>query len=162
MSPGSASFIKNVLYKLKLDYGTPVDIYRYASQTVDTRTGVIDKPKTVINVSLALVYENAADRERKRTPMPRETFFNYGGYHDIAEHMCVVDAEDLPEDFVPTVEDYIVHDGTRWAISSVCELIHSLGWVIYMKDTEGVPPAQLLEDRACSDLKIGQGVSNAT
>ena len=156
MAPGGAAYIKNVLYKLKLDYGTPIDIYRYGSQTVDTRTGEIAKPKTVLNVSLAVVLNEGSKRQFK----PANSQFNYGGHFDTAKHVCILDAEDVPVDFVPNMEDYIVHNGTRWAISSITELISGYGWVITMTDTQGVPPAQLLSDSACTELDIDQGMHN--
>lgn len=148
----AASFIKNVLYKLKLDYGTPIDIYRYGSQIVDTRTGIIEKPKTVIKISLAVVLDNTTKRQFKPT-----TQFGYGGYYDTDKHVCILDAEDVPFDFKPAMEDYIVHNNTRWTISSISELISSYGWLIMMKDTKGVPPAQLLTETVCTDLDIDQG-----
>jgi thioester reductase-like protein len=157
MTPGGASYIKNVLYKLKLDYGTPIDIYRYGSQTVDTRTGKIEKPKTVIKLSLAVVLDNGSKREFVPS---KNADFNYGGYFDTDKHVCIIDAEDVPFNFVPTMEDYIVHNNTRWAISSITELISAYGWVIMMKDTQGVPPAQLLSDSVCTDLDIDQGAHN--
>lgn len=125
MSPGGAAYIKNVLYKLKLDYGTPIDIYRYGSQTVDTRTGEIVKPKTVTNVSLAVVLDQGS--KRQFTPS-LDRNFAYGGYYDTDKHICIIDAEDI--DFTPTMEDYIVHNGTRWAITNITELISAYGWII--------------------------------
>lgn len=157
MVPGGASFVKNVLYKLKLDYGTPVDIYRYESQTIDTRTGKIEKPKTVISVALAIVLDNSTKRQFNLT-MNRK--FDYGGHHDTDKHVCIIDAEDLPVDFKPSMEDFIVHNGTRWTISSISELISSYGWQIVMKDTKGVPPTQLLSEAVCTNLDIDQGVHN--
>ena len=156
MSPGGASYIKNVLYRLKLDYGTPIDIYRYGSQTVDTRTGEIVKPKTVINIQLAVVLDEGS----KRQFVYRDREFNYGGYFDTDKHACIIDAEDVPCDFIPTMEDYIVHAQKRWAVSSITELISSLGWVIMMKETQGVPPAQLLGESVCDNLDIDQGAHN--
>jgi len=156
MTPGGASYIKNVLYKLKLDYGTPIDIYRYGSQTVDTRTGEVEKPKTVLNVPLAVVLDEGS----KRRFVSSGNQFNYGGQFDTAKHVCILDAEDVPVDFTPTMEDYIVHNGTRWAISSVTELISSFGWILTMTDTQGVPPAQLLSDSVCTELDIDQGAHN--
>lgn len=157
MSPGGAAYIKNVLYKLKLDYGTPIDIYRYGSQTVDTRIGEIVKSKTVINLSLAIVLDNGSKRQFID---PKNRKFAYGGYFDTDKHVCIIDAEDVPIDFTPTMEDYIVHNSTRWAISSITELISAYGWIIMMKDTQGVPPAQLLGESVCTDLDIDQGAHN--
>ncbi len=156
MTPGGATYIKNVLYRLKLDYGTPIDIYRYGSQTVDTRTGVIEKPKTVINISLAVVL----DQGSKRQFVFDGTQFKYGGYFDTDKHVCIIDVEDVPVDFTPTMEDYIVHDGKRWAISSITELISEYGWVLMMKETQGVPPAQLLGESVCDNLELDQGTHN--
>lgn len=157
MSPGGASYIKNVLYKLKLDYGTPIDIYRYGSQTVDTRTGEIEHPKTVINIALAVVLDEGSKRQFVPS---KNTNFDYGGYFDTDKHVCIIDAEDVPCDFTPTLEDYIVHAQKRWAISSITELISSYGWVILMKETQGVPPAQLLGEEICDNLDIDQGAHN--
>lgn len=157
MSPGGASYIKNVLYKLKLDYGTPIDIYRYGSQIIDTRTGEIEKPKIVINLSLAVVLDEGS----KRQFVPSlDRNFAYGGYFDTAKHVCVIDAADVPVDFTPTIEDYIVHNGARWAISSITELISGYGWLITLKETQGVPPAQLLSESVCTDLEVQQGAHN--
>lgn len=148
-------FIENIFYKFKLDYGNPVDIYRYRSQTIDTKTGNIDRPKTVINIPLAIILDTGGSKRQFHDTFNRK--FNYGGNYDTAVQGCVIDVNDVPLDFELTMEDYIVHLGKKWTIVSLSPIINNLGWYLDLKETQGLPPSQLLNESICADLDIAQG-----
>jgi hypothetical protein len=158
MAPGGVGFIKQILYKFKLDYGNPIDIYRYGSQTVDTRTGEIDKPKTVINIPLAIILDTGGSKRQFHSTFNRK--FDYGGDFDTSIQGCVIDSEDVPIGFEPTLEDYIVHLGKRWAIKSINPILNDCGWYLDIKQTEGTPPEQLLGESVCNDLEVQHGAHN--
>ncbi len=162
MTMNSLSYIRNVLYKLKLDYGFPLDIYRFTSQEVNTKTGVktVTRQKIEIPLAVILVENDARKFAYSRAFIAENRQFTIGGYFDVGTRVCILDAEDLPVDFIPQLDDYFVAEQIRYQVSKVGNLMGDYGFLVAVKETKGMEPFQVLNETVASCVGIKQGAAN--
>jgi hypothetical protein len=163
MNPmNSLSYIQNVLYKLKLDYGFPIDIYRFTSQVIDTATGAIQQTRIKVEIPLAVIMSEQDSRKfsYSRAFIAENRAFTFGGYFDVGIRVCIVDAQDLPVDFIPQIDDYFVAEEIRYQVSKVGNLMGDYGFLVALKETKGLEALQIIDLAVCSNVQLGQGVRN--
>jgi hypothetical protein len=163
MNPmNSLSYIQNVMYKLKLDYGFPIDLYRFTSEDIATDTGVITRTRVKYEIPLAVIMSEQDSRKfaYSRAFIAENRAFTYGGYFDVGIRMCILDAMDLPVAFVPLVDDYLVAEEIRYQVTHVGNLMGDYGFLMALKETKGLEPFQILTIPVCSKVCLRQGTNN--
>lgn len=162
MTMNSLSFIRNVLYKLKLDYGFPLDIYRFTSQAIDTKTGkkTVTRQKVEVPLAVILAENDARKFAYSRAFIAENRQFTIGGYFDVGTRVCILDAEDLPLDFIPQLDDYFVAEQIRYQVSKVGNLMGDYGFLVAVKETKGLEPLQVLHESITSSVGLKQGAAN--
>lgn len=162
MTMNSLSYIRNLMYKLKLDYGFPLDIYRFTGQVIDTKTGekTVTRLKIEVPLAVILVENDARKFSYSRAFIAENRQFTFGGYFDVGTRVCILDAEDLPVDFVPKNDDYCVAQQIRYQISKVGNLMGDYGFLVAMKETKGTEPLQVLNETVTSCVDLKQGAAN--
>lgn len=161
MTMNSLSYIRNVLYKLKLDYGFPIDLYRFTGQDVNTATGTITRTRIKVEVDLAVIMSEQDSRKfaYSRAFIAENRAFTFGGYFDVGVRMCILDALDLPEEFVPKIDDYLVAEGIRYQVTHVTNLMGDYGFLMAVKETKGLEPFQILNIPVHSKVCLRQGAN---
>lgn len=156
------SYIQNVMYKLKIDYGVPIDIYRFTSQTIDPGLGTIQQTRIKVEIPLAVIMSEQDSRKfsYSRAFIAENRAFTFGGYYDVGIRMCIIDALDLPVDFIPQIDDYFVADGQRYQVSKSTSLIDDYGFLIALKETKGLEPFQVINIPVRTKMHLKQGAAN--
>lgn len=129
------SFIKNVIYQLKKEYGKYITIYKNTSNTVDFDTGIKNTVVTFRRVKKAVllpsnlirtfVYKSGLDPD-----------FKEGGFIDINDRIMLIDAKDL-RNFDLTMDDYIVYSNKRWQVIKVTEFEDQAAYLVQLRVSEG-------------------------
>lgn len=145
-----------------MDYGFPIDLYRFTSEDINTSTGNIFRTRIKIEIPLAVIMSEEDSRKfaYSRAFIAENRAFTYGGYFDVGVRMCILDAIDLPVGFVPLVDDYLVSENIRYQVSKVGNLMGDYGFLMALKETKGLEPFQVLNIPVCSTMCLKQGVNH--
>lgn len=158
-------FVKDVLYQLSKQYGTPLDIYRVTSSTADTTTGRKTVAKTVCNIKRAIVLPSDVSSRfvYNHTYIAADKQFTYGGLFDINVRTVIVDKRKIPSDWDLKGENfYAVCDGVKYDFKLVTQTIDHASWVIILKAIEGTPPAQVINLNVYQTLRFVHTAGGST
>lgn len=151
------SFIRQTLYKLKQDYGFPVDIYRVTSTGVDQSTGRRTQTRTKYPVKKAIVLPNALARKFSYdlSFIAANKNFTYGAWYDINTRICIIDSLDIPKGFQFVIDsDYLMFEGSRYEVKSAEPIEHKYGFIVVMKETVGVIQGEILIEKVSSFFEM--------
>ena len=151
---------REMLYQLRMDYGTPTDVYRII--TADTDVNGIRSwtrkrfyvPKGIL-LPLMLVRKFFYDLSF----IAANKNFTYGGNIDLKQRTLILDQTELPRDFEITTEDMIVCNMTRYAVKDALDLDFKLGYLLSLTNLVGSQPYQDLSIRVGNPMPIYQGAS---
>jgi hypothetical protein len=148
--------MRALLYRLKRDYGNPIEIYKEGTPTFDTQTGARTVPAAVTNV-VAAVLPAKVIRETVRnvavTGANRE--FAFGGAFDTSLRSFLVASEDTPG-FTPTADDWIVFNGVKYGIKQVDTIEFDMGWLLTAKALVGETPNRIILARADDFIRFSE------
>ena len=148
--------MKALLYRLKRDYGAPIEIYKQGTPTLDTQTGARTVPASVINVKAAVLPAKVA-RETIRnvavTGANRE--FAFGGAFDTSLRVFLVESKDAPG-LVLTQDDWVVFNGVKFGVKQLDTFEFDMGWIITGKALVGERPARIISVRADDFIRFGE------
>lgn len=115
------SFIKNVVYNLKRNYGQKVVVYRKESDIIDVETGKIKRNliRIQINRAIVLTSKDYTKFQHDITPKIIGRQFNYGGFFDLSDRLLILDRKDLPKGFTLKGDDYFIIKNARYNIHIV-------------------------------------------
>lgn len=105
--------IRNVIYRLKRNFGSAIKIITVSEPDVDYETGITTPNETETSIRYALVLPVQVAME-SFINVPK---FNYGAVEDANTRVVVIDRQDYSTE--PSVNDYIEYEGLRWAIKSI-------------------------------------------
>lgn len=134
--PGSIvhvkKIIRKVVYKLKWIYGFPVDVYHEDQGDYNPETGTRVLTKTKYHIDRMIVLPGLVHRDFffSISVIRANSQFITGGDVELSDRQFIIDGRDLPFNFVLTVDDYIIKDGTRWDFKSVEALEGNTGYFI--------------------------------
>ena len=148
--------MKALLYRLKRDYGGPIEIYKQGTPTFDAQTGARAVPASVVNVVAAVLPAKIA-RETIRnvavTGANRE--FAFGGAFDTSMRVFLVQSTDAPG-LTLTEDDWIVFNGVKYGIKQLDTFEFDMGWIITGKALVGERPARTISVRADDFIRFGE------
>lgn len=140
--------IRQAIYQLKMEYGSPVDVYKLDSASTDYKTGVKSATTSVIRVRNAVVMPASTVRKMFQGISylsASKPFASQGGEGwDGTSRAFIFEGRDLPG-YVWQVEDWIVYRDKRYDVSVIEELDCDSGWLIVGKEVKGVVPEQIIK-----------------
>jgi len=71
--------------------------------------------------------------------------FTYGGIFEVGDRVAVLSAYDFANGFLPTTDDYVVCQGKRFTVHKFTELDAKAGWLVHLRNTQGVLPGRVIE-----------------
>jgi hypothetical protein len=129
-----------VLYKLKRDYGGPIDIYKLVNSQTDVKTGQKVVTTSVNHIHRAIILPAGWSRVRMPAISSANKDFPVGGAHDSNVREFIVDRKDAPGLTTLTADDWIVYQGRKYQISKVESFEFDSGWIITAKELVGEVP----------------------
>ena len=130
-------FIRNILYRLKRDYGSSVDIYYEQSDSVNLQTGQRLVSIQSWHVNRAIPLPRKVE-QKSILATALEELFSRGGNVTLGDRQIIIDRSDLPRGFVIGLENwYIVYEGRRYQILSSENYEHDLAYIVTLRETIG-------------------------
>jgi hypothetical protein len=131
------------LYKLKRDYGEPLDIYTLRSCTTSILTGEKIVLTNVTRVKRAIALP--AQFSRNKLPAIATLCSEYvaGGSHDIGVCQFLVDRKDAPDLQISGSDDWLVYQNRKYQIKDF-DLKASF-WFITGRELKGEVPQQTVK-----------------
>lgn len=150
-------FVRRTLYRLKRRFGVPATLYRLTVSPPDRVTGntgstispfYVDKmiflPEKTLNKFMygASVGSNIAR----------------GASFQIGDREIIIDARDLPKDFVVGTEDYVVIDNKHYEMVNIVKFETNAGWYLTVRWIQQAPLNQVLQLRVQPFLFLQQTI----
>lgn len=155
-------FIRDLIYRLKQDYGQRMDLYVPCKSVIDFTTGkqTVSKrkycfPKVVL---LSEILQRRFVRDVAALAAGRN--FAYGGLFDEGKRTIIVSGDDIPKGVRMDSSCYFVYNHIRYDIVKVEELEHRCGFIIDMSQVNKSDPYEVLELHAMSSLQWTGSVAN--
>lgn len=151
----NVQFLRDTLYRLKLDYGFPVTLVKIVREETNSVTGqrTVERDIVKIRKAVDLPAETARKFWYDMAFIKANTNFTYGGEVDVQSRQIVLDNRDLKGREV-TNRDFILMDHKRYEIDKVYDLEHRLGYLVSLKLAEGSLPYDVIERRVTSTLQL--------
>lgn len=134
-------FLRDTLYRLKLDYGFPVTLIKTIHEETNSETGLRSVQREIVNIRKAI--DLPAETARKfwydMAFIKANTNFTYGAEVDVLSKQIVIDSRDLQGRKI-TERDFIIYDHTRYSIKKIYDLEHKLGYLLSLQAAEGALP----------------------
>lgn len=153
------TFIRETIYDLKRQYGTPLEIYAITSSTVDLETGVKAVTKSVYRIRQAILLPRTVARQVVNR-LGEKLLFKQGGSVDQDNRLVIVDMRDYPASYQVRVNDYAVIDHQRYEIKSAEQYDHRLAVLITLVATQGENVAAIINRSSHDDLHIQGSVTD--
>lgn len=153
--------LRQLLYSLKMEYGTAIVIYKLVSSSTDERTGLKSTVITPYKVRRAIVLPNTITRIdiKSSALVASNREFSQGGLVDSGKRPFIIDRRDLPHLPTLSADDWIVYDNRKFQVSDVEQLAEA-GWQIFGKELVGeVPENLLLQPTSSSAMVLSDAAS---
>jgi len=133
--------IKLIIYRLKRQYGTPVTVVRILSVTNNVQTGKMVPVKQEIEIRRAVVgpAQLVRDFVYDLSFIAANKNFTYGGYFDASDRGMIVASKDLPKDFEPNLNDYVLVDTVHYQFKEVHPVSKKYAWAMVLKQVDSIP-----------------------
>lgn len=158
----NVSFLRNQLYFLKKDYGSPATLIQHIHEQTNTVTGERTVQRNILH--LAKVVELPENMMRKFwydvAFLKSNTNFTYGGEVDIFQKQIILDARDLKGAKLKQ-RDYIIMHHVRYVVEKATDMSHGLGYICGLKAADGTTPYDVISLKVQSRIKIAGGCANA-
>ncbi len=142
--------IRQALYTLKRMFGGTVYISKKTNVETDYETGIKSENEQTWKIDRCVVLPMSVARESTQSisMISANKEFIYGGTYDIGTRNFIIDAQDLPKDFIVEGDDWLVYDNKRYQIKKYDELEQHTGWLIIGREVEGIKtPVVFVIDR---------------
>lgn len=148
-------FIRDLLYRLKQDYGQRMDLYfpGVATQNFNTGSQIVDFRKISIPrvVLLPQTLQNRFIHDVAYVTSGRD--FSYGGLFQEGVSDILIDGRDVPKNVKIDTKMHITYNHVRYDIVNIEELEHRCGWAIKMKRLNTLPAVEIMNLRPGSCLQ---------
>ncbi len=160
--PNHLRFIRNILYRLKRDWGSLVDIYNESADTVDLMTGNRTVTKSKWTVRRGICLPSAIHRDSILASAMKNVF-EYGGTLQLGDKTVLLDRRDLPKGFKLGTENwYMVIDSLRYEIVRVEEYENQAAYLVVLKHTTGTQVAQFVDMKVRDRIGVTTEADGAT
>jgi hypothetical protein len=156
-NPNLNRILQGALYKLKLEYGTEIQVYKLDAASTNYETGVKTATKSVQTVRKAVVLPASSVRKIFQGISylsVSKPFASQGGQGwDGTSRAFIVEGRDLPG-YEWEVEDWIVYRDKRYDISDIEELEFNSGWMVIGKLVKGQVPERIINVNVVETMNI--------
>ena len=131
-----------ILYRLKRQYGLRVTYFQFTSQTNDVETGDIARTYITFVIKRAPVLPDNLDRSfiYDLSYIAANNNFVGGAYFDRHIRTLIIDAKDLPKDFIPNLNDHVEFDDIRYEIKKITHLEKRKGYLLRVEAIDSSEP----------------------
>ena len=140
------------IYKLKRDYGAPIDIYKLTSSSTSSTTGVKTASVTVTHVKLAVVMPTSITRAYVFASKMSKQHASAVGNVDMNSLDFVVDRADTPLLTTISNDDWIVYQSRKYQIEKITVL--ESGWIVTANELVGEIPQQTISIKVDNSLNM--------
>jgi len=136
MPDNSLRQIKRTLYSLKRKFGLKV-IYRAPIRNdLNVRTGVVLRKFDEYIIRRAIVLPSNQTRNfiYDLAYIAANKNFTSGGFFDRNDRIIILDAEDFPKTFEPSLNDHVEFREKRYEITAISEAEESNGWLLKVRN----------------------------
>lgn len=125
-------FIRSVLYSMKRQYGSPIDLYQINTTDMDPATGVRQDTKTKTSIDWAIVLPDTMARKfaYEHSFLFANRPFTYGAQWDEDTRMVIIDGEDLAVGLEISVDDSIVFENKRYTVKTAERFDSGFGFIL--------------------------------
>lgn len=150
--------LKNNIYRLKREYGFPLEVYRHLGQVLDIETGTHVYNREKINVRRGIVLPGNQHRDVLHSPtIASGTLgFAYGGDFEITDRVFILDSKDLPSNFLLTLQDYIIWEDKRYDFRLLSQLEQKTGYYVVGKEVKGSLRYAIIDKKLETITQIGE------
>lgn len=135
------SFIRSVIYKFKRSYGLPISYNRIATHIVDLETGETETTHTTFEIKRAVVLRARAFRSfvYDLAYISANKDFTTGGFFDPEDRKIILDAKDLPNNFIPIVDDFCIFQNAKYEVKEVFHFEDDTAYIVLVRKIRGAP-----------------------
>lgn len=130
---------RNIIYSLKRRMGLPATLYAPALTDQNIETGKISRTWEPIEIRRAIIV--AASESRKfiydLAYIAVAKNFTTGGYFDETRRLVIIDAKDLPKEFIPNLNMHFEFQDKRWEINQVNRVEDRAGFSFIVTEITG-------------------------
>ena len=150
------------LYKLKREFGRPIDLYRLNSVTNNVQTGIKSITKTKYPIKRGIILPDSYIKSKvySLSFIAANKNFTYGGLFNRNIKAVIIDHNDLPSGFEILPEDFINIGQKRFCLKDI-DFMDNIGWLLVIEHVDGNPPEAVYEISIFDDIRFTQGVSCA-
>lgn len=143
-------FIKDLIYGLKRVYGQPVDLYLRTAATMNPSTGRVSVTESKHSIKKVPVIPGDQSEHFKYdlSFIAANKNFTYGGVFDLTKRTLLIDAIDLPRNYVPNLTDAFVIEEKRFQIKSITDYNQKRSYVYVVEwlRNQKIDPIQTVKD----------------
>lgn len=151
--------IRRLLYAFKRQWGCELDYIQIITSEFDPLTGSRDIARRVIPTkAVRLPQTHVRKFVQDIGYLAANKNFTYGGLDDYNKIVILFDRFELPMDFQPELNGYVVLDYKRYERVSISDL-YGEAYLLVAQGVEGSNPYAELRQKAFDTLKIQQGLS---
>lgn len=153
-------FIKNLLYKLKKDYGTTLKYISLVQSEVNFDTGTRDIIKNSHELTVVALPRTLSRKFIQDIGyLAANKNFTYGALNDYNDIKFIVDRDDLPKGLNIEIDGYVIYNGKRYEKVSFEIIEHEIAFMLTCKGVEGAKPYDINKIKVKSSFQLQQGVS---
>lgn len=144
----NVAFVKRVLYKLKRNYGYPLDLYKILETSEDVATGKKTVRRARHHLHKAIILTAAELKRQYQYDMSYVAVnqrFSYGAFYDTEALFLIIDCVDLPRGLVLTLDDFAIYKHKRYNFDKVEPLEQNLAYMIKMRESKGAVAGEIHE-----------------
>jgi len=132
-------FIRRTIYRLKRQYGLPVDLYSQTLGATNLETGAKSSTldKVVIKRAIVQPARNHRDFVYDLAYISANKDFTTGGFFDASDRRIIIDARDLPSSWVMDADQFVIYNNQRYDIKSFYEFEEGMGYILVVRATIG-------------------------
>jgi len=140
-------YIRATLYRMKRTYGLPIDVCQQILGATDLETGEksisymkVHVPRAIVQparVTRSFVYDLAYISANKD--------FTSGGFFDSTDRRIILDASDIPADWVIDNNQFVVYNQRRYEVKSFYEFEEGMGYILVVRETKALKKIHLLD-----------------
>ena len=124
---------RNLISKMKRNFGSGVVFRRYTINEQNVTTGKIDKVSVDTNIRRAIVLPIREIRKfiYDISYLAANKNFTYGGFFDVNDRVIIIDKKDLL--LTPTLNDHVIVDGLLYKLKTFTTTEGYAGYVLVVE-----------------------------
>ena len=151
-------FQKQVIYRLKRDYGVPATIYRQLSEHYDLETGQKIVEKVYQHIDRVIFLPGVESQDFDYSSMGAN--FARGGFFASTERLAAIDRDDLNEMFsVLKQNDYIIKNHERYEIKRISTFEGDFAYWLVLDETANAPNYEIFEYTLSDKLRFFEHIN---